>query len=264
MATVQTIRCPKCGRENRSGAKFCVGCGTALPQPVREPKPEEKAHPSALALPKEEAAEVARKLWDLSKTVITVGGRTAWNELTNPPATLEGKVTDELTVDAVTPPVETALWGFIGWSFVLLVFGLSGSWIIPLISTVATLVASWLRWRRPYFSPLGWRRLPGFGKNVQVPSLNLKLQTDKGEVQVALFGEQQGDKPKEGEQVRLWGIFDDEPQTQLRAWKVQALDDSGQPKGQPLIVPRLFPLAPSLFFASLGSFVLAVLINWLK
>lgn len=262
MAAVQTVRCQKCGRENRAGAKFCAHCGIALPQmpPKEETKPPSQPPSPVPTLPKEEAKEAARKIWDWTKTVVTVGGRMAWQEVANPTAALEGKVVDKLKVDAVTPPNEPAFWGFVAAVVVLLVFALNGQWLIPLIGTAVTLVLSWMRWRRPYFSPMAWKKLMGlFGKPTQVPSLHLKVQTAKGETQVTLLGDEQGDEPEEGERVSIWGIFDDKTQTQLRAWKVQALDEAGQPKGQPFIVPRLFPLVPILFFASLGSLILALL-----
>ncbi len=142
----------------------------------------------------------------------------------------------------------------------LLVFALSGAWLVPLIAASTTLVLSWLKWRRPYFSPLGWKSLVAlFGKPNQVSSWHLKLRTSKGETEVVILGETTGDEMTEGDRVRIWGIFDDKPQTRLRAWKVQVLDSAGQPKGRPLIAPRLFPLIPTLFFLSLGMFLLALL-----
>ncbi len=263
MAAVQTVRCQKCGRENRAGAKFCTHCGTALPQtpPKEEAQPSPQAPPQVPALPKGEAVEAARKLWDWTKTVVTVGGRTAWQEVANPTASLEGKIVDKLKVEAVTPPNEPAFWAFVAAAVVLLVFGLTGQWLFPFIAAAVTLVLSWLRWRRPYFSPLAWKKLWGlFGKPTQVPSLHLKVQTAKGETQVIFLGDGQGEEPDEGDGVRVWGIFDAKAQTQLRAWKAQALDEAGKPKGQPFLVPRLFPLIPLLFFASLGALLLALLL----
>jgi hypothetical protein len=216
-------------------------------------------------VPKEEAAEAARKLWDFVKTVVTVGGRTAWLELVNPPVALEGTVSDRLDVEAVTPPNEPAFWGFIAAAMVLAVFALTGQWVFPLLATVTTLVLSWLRWRRPYFSPLAWKRLLSLiGKPAQVPSAYLKIQTATGLVQVALIGERQGDLPAVGDRVQVWGIADDKAATQLRAWKLQPLNAAGQPAGKPCLAPRLVPLVPALFFASLGATVLAWLVNLVR
>lgn len=271
MAATPTVKCPQCGRENRPKAKFCAGCGTSLQRPGPKQGPAvEKAPPSgqprlpAPALPKEEAAEAAKRLWDWAKTVVAVGGRTAWSELTNPSVTLEGTVTETLKVDAVTPPMEPGFWWFTGIGLVMLVSGLSGHWLIPLIGSTVTLFLSWRRQARPYFSTLTPRRLAGlFGKTHQVPSLLLKVQSERGQTQVQLIGEGQGEEPGQGDRVQVWGIFDDKEETRLRAWKVQVVDEKGKPQGQAFLVPRLLPLAPTLFFVSTGSFLLALLIHLL-
>lgn len=257
MASVQTVRCPKCGHENRASAKFCINCGTSLTQEgAPKPPPSEAIPPATITT--EEAKEAAKKIWDTVKTVVTVGGRTAWLELTNPEPALEGEVTEKLKVESVTAPSEPTFWGAIGAAIFLLVFALTGRWLIPFIAAAAFLVLSWLRWRRPYFSALALKTLGGIlGK--QVPSWNLKVKTEQGEIQVIVYGEATGDEPQIGDRVRIWGVFDDKAQTKLRAWKIQAMDATGQTKGQPLIAPRLFPLIPVLFFLSLALFVLSLL-----
>lgn len=263
MAAVQTVRCPKCGHENRPQAKFCANCGNPLAQPESAPKP-----PSSEAVPPapvvaEEAKEAAKKIWDMVKTVVTVGGRTAWLELTNPEPILEGTVTEQLKVEALTPPSEPAFWGAVAIGVILLVFGLVGNWLFPFIATVAFLVLSWLKWRRPYFSILALTTLGGIlGR--QVPSLNLKVKTAQAEQQVIVYGDMTGDEPKVGDRIRVWGVFDDKAQTKARAWKLYVLDETGQPKGQPLVAPRLLPLVPVLFFVSLAMFVLALLMNVIR
>ncbi len=263
MAAVRTVRCQRCGRENREGAKFCASCGAPLTpvQEVASPPPAESGPPAPTAAA-EEAKEAARKIWDLVKTVVTIGARTAWLELRDPAPALEGTVTERVKVDAVTPPSEGAFWGFVVLCFVLFVFALSSVWLFPLLAAVVTLVLSWLKWRRPYFSPLGWKSLWGLiGKPVQVPSWHLKVLTPQGEKEVFIYGEATGDEPTQGERVRFWGIFEDKAQTRLRAWKVQTLDSAGQPKGQPLMAPRLIPFVPASFFASLALFALALLMS---
>ncbi|MCX7643303.1 MAG: zinc ribbon domain-containing protein [Armatimonadetes bacterium] len=249
MAAVQTVRCPKCGHENRVGAKFCAKCGTSLVQDSLPP-----ATVSA-----EETKEAARKIWNTVKTVVTVGGRTAWLELTNPEPTLEGTVTEKLKVESVTAPSEPAFWGAIGAGVVLLTFSLTGRWFFPFLASAAFLVLSWLKWRRPYFSALALKTLGGI-LNKQTPSWNLKVKTASGEIQVIVYGEATGDEPQIGDRVKVWGIFDDKAQTKLRAWKILSLDPAGQPKGQPFTAPRLYPLIPVLFFLSLALFVLALLV----
>jgi hypothetical protein len=258
MAAIQTVRCQKCGHENRLGAKFCAHCGSPLPRPEDLPKtPPSDATPPA-PIVTEEAKEAAKKLWEIVKTVVTVGGRTAWLELTNPEPVLEGTLTERLKVESVTMPKESAFWLTIVAGIVLLVFALTGGWLFPFLATVAFLVLSWLKWRRPYFSALSWTNLGGL-LSKQVPSWNLKVRTDKGEVQVVAYGDASGDEPQIGDRVRVWGIFDDKAQTRLRAWKIQAMDATGKPKGQPFTFPRLFPLMPTLFFLSLVMFVLSLL-----
>lgn len=257
MAAVQTTRCPKCGHENRAGAKFCANCGTSLLQKSTPKPPPADVTPTA-TIAAEEAKEAAKKIWDTVKTVVTVGGRTAWLELTNPEPALEGTVTEKLKVESVTHPNEPAFWATVGAVVVLLVFALTGRWLFPFLATVAFLVLSWLKWRRPYFSTIAMKTLGGI-LSKQVPSWNLKVKTAQGETQVVVYGETTGDEPQIGDRVRVWGIFDDKAQTKLRAWKIQALDASGQPKGQPFVAPRLYPLIPVLFFVSLALFVLALL-----
>ncbi len=257
MASVQTVRCPKCGHENRAGAKFCINCGTSLAQEgTPKPPPSEAIPPATVTA--EEAKEAAKKIWDTVKTVVTVGGRTAWLELTNPEPVFEGEVTDKLKVESVTAPSEPAFWVAIGAAVFLLVFALTGKWLIPFLSTVAFLVLSWLRWRRPYFSNLALKTIGGI-LSKQVPSWNMKVKTAQGEIQVVVYGEATGNEPQIGDRVRIWGVFDDKAQTKLRAWKIQTLDATGQSKGQPLIAPRLYPLIPVLFFLSLALFVLSLL-----
>ncbi len=253
MPAVQTVRCPRCGRENRAGAKFCAGCGAPLAQqPTPPPAP----------VSTEEAKEAAHKIWDLVKTVVTVGGRTAWLELTNPQPALEGTVVERVKIDAMTPPNEPAFWALLGVGFVLVVFALAGFWLFPFLATVITLVLSWRKWRRPYFSLIGWKSLLALiGKPAQAPAWHLKVRTAKGETEVTIVGETKGNVPKEGERVWVWGIFDDKNETRLRAWKVQPLNAFGQPEGQPLTAPPLFPLVPSLFFLSLLLFLLSLLVN---
>lgn len=258
MAAVKMIHCPNCGRGNRAGAKFCAYCGTPLSrsEDVPKPPPSDAAPPTHINA--EEAKEAARKIWSTVKTVVTVGGRTAWLELTNPEPALEGIVAERLKIESVTPPKEAAFWGIIVAGIVLFVFALTGKWLIPFLSTVAFLVLSWLKWRYPYFSMLSWTNLAGL-LNKQVPSLNLTIETARGEVQTIVYGNTVGDEPQVGERVRVWGVFDDKAQRKLRAWKIQTVDALGQPKGRPLIAPRLFPLVPTLFFLSLAMFVLSLL-----
>lgn len=257
MASVQTVRCPKCGHENRAGAKFCSNCGNRL---VQEGEPQ--SPPSGITLPEtvtaEEAKEAAKKIWDTVKTVVTVGSRTAWLELTNPEPAFEGTVVEKLKVESVTAPSEPAFWATVGAGVILLVFALTGKWLVPFIATVAFLVLSWLKWKRPYFSALSLKTLGGIlGK--QVPSWNLKVSTGRGEVQIVIYGDATGDEPQIGEKIRVWGIYDDKAQTKLRAWKIQALNEAGQPKGQPFVAPKLYPLIPVLFFLAFALFVIALL-----
>ncbi|MGQ9463327.1 MAG: zinc ribbon domain-containing protein [Candidatus Fervidibacter sp.] len=263
MAAVQTVRCPKCGHENRPQAKFCANCGNPLALLERAPKPPPSEAVPPASVVTEEAKEAAKKIWDMVKTVVTVGGRTAWLELTNPEPVLEGTVTEQLKVEAITPPSEPAFWGAVAIGFILLVFSLVGNWLFPLIATVTFLVLSWLKWRRPYFSILALTTLGGILRR-QAPSLNLKVKTAQGEQQVIVYGDMTGDEPKVGDRIQVWGVFDDKAQTKARAWKLHVLDETRQPKGQPLVAPRLLPLVPVLFFVSLVMFVLALLVSAIR
>jgi len=136
MAAIQTVRCQKCGHENRPGAKFCAHCGSPLPRPEDLPKPPPSdAAPPTPVVP-EEAKEAAKKIWDIVKTVVTVGGRTAWLELTNPEPALEGTLTERLKVESVTMPKESAFWITVVAAIVLLVFALTGNWLLPFLAAV--------------------------------------------------------------------------------------------------------------------------------
>jgi hypothetical protein len=109
----------------------------------------------------EEAKEAAKKLWEIVKTVVTVGGRTAWLELTNPEPVLEGTLTERLKVESVTMPKESAFWLTIVAGIVLLVFALDWQMAFPIFgdcslsgSLLAQMASPILQ--RTLMDELGW------------------------------------------------------------------------------------------------------------
>ncbi len=253
MSSDVTVVCKKCGRANRPLARFCSGCGTPL-QPTQKPP-----SPGLTRSGPQEGVEAARKLWEWITTVTTVGARTAWNELVNPQPEAEGQVLEKVKVDSATPPSEPSFFALVGGGFLLLLTALGGNWLVPLSASVATLILSWLRWKRPFFSPLAWKTLTGlWGRSVRVPACYFRLRSGTGEMQIALIGPSDGPEPEDGDRVRVWGVFEDRGKTRMRAWKVERVGAKG-PDAATFTVPRLFPFIPVSFFLSLSSFVLAIL-----
>ncbi|MCS7225345.1 MAG: zinc ribbon domain-containing protein [Armatimonadetes bacterium] len=252
----QSTICQKCGRENRATARFCSSCGTPLTREEEKP-----LAPPPVSEGPQEGLEAARKLWDWTKTVVTVGARTAWNELVNPPPVAQGEVTEKVKLDAAMAPSEPSFFVLVAGSALLMLMALTGNWLAPLTAGLVTLVLSWLRWRRPYFSPLAWQSIAGiFGKSPMVPALHFRLKTDHQDVLVAAIGPFNGPEPAEGDRVKVWGIYDDKDQTRLRAWMI-VKEHPSDPAPAPFTVPRLFPFIPVAFFVSLAAFAIAVLLQ---
>jgi len=282
-------QCPKCGHANRPNAKFCARCGATLTPSapsVSAAEVAEKAKQMAAkvgatvgpAAAKAGAAvtpvakEAVVKGWAGSKRgmsffarVVTVGGRAAYSEIFSPPPVAHGQVSAPPVESTVPAPVEPAAILFVisllaGW----LIFALQGlNRAVSLIAIfIVLLILSWLGVRRPYFTRMTFSglvaRLRRRGQRPQVPIYKFRIseETTGQPLDVVMVGERKGDALYQGALVELWGIR--EPgRNELRAWRVETWDASGQPVGT-LTAPRLIPLTVALFLPAL-----LILIVWL-
>ncbi len=282
-------QCPKCGHTNRSDAKFCGKCGATLSPPapsvsaaeVADKAKEMAAKAGAVVGPAAAKAgaaiapvakEAAVKGWAGSKRgmsffarVVTVGGRAAYSEIFGPLPAAHGQVTTPPTASTVPAPVEPAAILFVisllaGW-LIFALQGLSRAVAIAAIF-VALLALSWLGIRRPYFTRMTFSGLVGRlrrrGQAPQVPIYRFRITegTSGQPLDVLMVGERKGRAISQGALVELWGIRDP-GRNELRAWKVETVDASGQPVGA-LTAPRLIPLTVALFLPAL-----LILVVWL-
>ena len=281
--------CPKCGHINRTGSKFCGKCGATLSPPAPSVSAAEIADkakeiaakagtvvgPAAAragAAVAPVAKEAAIKGWAGSKRgmsffarVVTVGGRAAYSEVFGPPPVAHGQVTAPPTASTVPAPVEPAAILFVisllaGW----LIFALQGLSLAIAIAVifVVLLALSWLGIRRPYFTRMTFSglvaRLRRRGQSPQVPIYRFRIAegTSGQPLDVVMIGERKGRAIFQGSLVELWGIR--EPgRNELRAWKVETVDVSGQLVGT-LTAPRLIPLTVALFLPAI-----LILLVWL-
>jgi len=281
--------CPECGHSNRPNATFCGQCGAALTPAapavsaaeVADKAKEMAAKAGAVVGPAAAKAgaaiapvakEAAIKGWAGSKRgmgffarMVTVGGRAAYSEIFRPLPIAHGEVTTPPIASTVPAPVEPAAILFVisllaGW----LIFALQGLNLAIAIAAIfiALLALSWLGVRRPYFTRLTFSglvarlRRPGQRPTVPLYKFRVSEGTAGQPLDVVMVGECKGAPISQGALVELWGIG--EPgRNELRAWKVETWDASGQPVGT-LTAPRLIPLTVALF---LPAFLL--LIVWL-
>jgi len=271
-------QCPKCGHTNRPDAKFCARCGATLtPAPpsvsaaeVADKAKEMAAKAGAAIAPV--AKEAAIKGWAGSKRgmsffarMVTVGGRAAYSEVFGPLPAAHGQVTTPPTASTVPAPVEPAAILFVislltGW----LVFALQGlSRAIAIAAIFVVLLAlSWLGIRRPYFTRMTFdglvTRLFRRGQTPEVPIYRFRIAegTSGQPLDVVMIGERKGRAISQGALVELWGIRDP-GRNELRAWRIETVDASGQPVGV-LTAPRLIPLTVALFLPAI-----LILIVWL-
>lgn len=271
-----TNSCPKCGQDNRPGARFCAVCGAPLAAPAggSTPAPPAGGAPAAAlgpALAQAGAAlapvakEAAVKGWTGSKRgmnflarVFTGGGRAAYSEVFGPLPVAGGQVTAAPAETLVPAPVEPAALIFVlvflaGW----LVFALpSVACAVTIISLpILLLVLSWLGVRRPYFTALTFTgligRLRNRGQVLRVPLYKFQVadRASGQQLDVVMIGPRRGNPPIPGATVELWGIRHP-GRNELRAWRAESVDAVGQPIGV-LTAPRLVPLVVALFLPAL-------------
>ena len=281
--------CPKCGHSNRPNAAFCGQCGATLTPvvpsvsatEVADKAKEMAAKAGAVVGPvaaKAGAAiapvakEAAIKGWAGSKRgmgffarMVTIGGRAAYSEIFGPLPVAHGEVT--------TPPAESTVPASVEPAAILFVISLLAGWLIfalpglnraisIAVIFIALLALSWLGVRRPYFTRMTFSglvarlRRPGQTPMVPIYKFRVSEGTTGQPLDVVMVGERKGDVLSQGALVELWGIG--EPgRNELRAWKVETVDASGQPVGV-LTAPRLIPLTVALFLPAL-----LILIVWL-
>jgi len=218
------------------------------------------------------AKEAAIKGWAGSKRgmsffarMVTVGGRAAYSEVFGPLPVAHGQVTTPPTASTVPAPVEPAAILFVismlaGW----LVFALQGlSRAVAIAAILVVLLAlSWLGIRRPYFTQMTFSGLVGRlrkrGQAPQVPIYRFRITegTSGQPLDVLMVGERKGRAISQGALVELWGIRDP-GRNELRAWRSETVDASGQPVGV-LTAPRLIPLTVALFLPAI-----LILLVWL-
>lgn len=269
--------CPKCGQDNRAGARFCAVCGGALVASAQQPAANA---PNALgpAVAKAGAAiapvarQAAAKGWAGSKRgmgflarVFTIGGRAAYSEIFGSLPTVSGQVAGSPSEVTVAEPVEPAAIVFVlallgGW----LAFALppKGTVIAVLAAPLILLVLSWLGLRRPYFTKMTFTGLAGRlrnrGRARQVPICKFQLyeQATGQPLDVVMIGPRKGGSLTPGANVHLWGIRHP-GRNELRAWRAEVIDVAGKPLGL-LTAPRLIPLTVALFLPAI-----LLLVAWL-
>lgn len=226
------------------------------------------------------AKEAAVKGWAGSKRgmsffarVVTVGGRAAYSEVFGPLPAAHGQVATQPATSTVPAPIEPAAILFVisllaGWA----IFTLSELSRVIVIATifVTLLVLSWLGIRRPYFTRMtfgglvGRLRQRGQAPNVPIYKFRITEGTTGQPLDVVMVGERKASTEPgrssgaiaQGALVELWGIRDP-GQNELRAWKVETVDTSGQVVGT-LTAPRLIPLTVALFLPAA-----LLLLGWL-
>jgi len=211
------------------------------------------------------AKEAVVKGWAGSKRgmsffarVVTVGGRAAYSEVFSPFPIARGQVATPPAESTVPVPVEPAAILFVisllaGW----LIFALPGlsRGISIAVIFAALLVLSWMGVRRPYFTRMTFSgllaRLRRRGQAPRVPIYKFRISEGISgrPLDVVMVGERKGGTISQGALVELWGIRDP-VRNELRAWKIEAVDASGQPVAR-LIAPKLIPLTVALFLPAL-------------
>lgn len=263
-------KCPKCGQDNRAGARFCAVCGGPLAAPAQ---PAAANAPIALgpAVAKAGAAiapvakQAAAKGWAGSKRsmgflarVFTIGGQAAYSEIFGSLPTVSGQVVAPPNETAVAEPVEPAAMAFVlallgGW----LAFALppQGTAIAVIAAPLILLVLSWLGLRRPYFTKMTFtglvNRLRNRGRARQVPIYKFQVyeQATGQPLDVVMIGPRKGGSLASGANVHLWGIRHP-GRNELRAWRAEVVDATGKSLGL-LTAPRLIPLTVALFLPAI-------------
>lgn len=196
----------------------------------------------------------------------TLGLRTAYKELFEPSPTLVGTVRGVSVNEAVKAKFEPMwlvvifVW-LIGLSLAFAPRTLLG-FLLLCAACIFLLSLSWRLSGKPYISVLSWSVLASaLSKgSAKVTAIVMRVQDEHGQdVEVTLLGEPSGIAPSVGEQVQVWGVYENGTRTKMRAWKVQVVGAGKGEKVEPLRTQRLLPLIPLLLFPYLGFALLALL-----
>jgi len=232
--------CKKCGTENRAGARYCRVCRASLLEEEQKPYKQ-----TALQLLKGSMNSLHK----------------AYFELFGPNPALTGVVT-KVEDGGMTEIKFEPLWIFaiISWLVGLILAsaprGFIGFLLLVAVS-IALLFLSQRYYQKPYVTLLSFL---AFSKESSFRTLKIGVRRDDGQnVEVKMIGDPEGIAPSVGERVHVWGVYEDESKTTMRAWKVQTVDSSLKPRGEPLRTHRLLPLIPMLLFPYLVFSLLALL-----
>ncbi|MFA4028711.1 MAG: hypothetical protein GDYSWBUE_000775 [Candidatus Fervidibacterota bacterium] len=200
------------------------------------------------------------------KNVATLGMRIAYRELFEPQPMLAGTVKG-VSVNETAEVKFEPMWllvifaWLIGLSLAFAPRAISG-FLLLCIACIVLLVLSWRSSGASYVSALSWLALGNVLSkgDAKVTAVKMRVQDKSGrEVEVTLVGEPVGIAPGVGEQVQVWGVYEDSARTRMRAWKVQVVDAGEGKHVEPLRTHRLLPLIPMLLFPYLGFALLALL-----
>ncbi|MCS7253149.1 MAG: zinc ribbon domain-containing protein [Armatimonadota bacterium] len=239
-------QCPKCGVQNKLSAKFCRGCGAPLAQ-----KAPVAGRGTAI---------------ETLKNVATVGLRAAYRELFDPQPQLAGTVSGVSVSESAEVKFEP-MWlvaicaWLVGLSLAFAPRVLSG-FLLLITACIILLFLSWRSSGKPYISLLSWLALASaFSKGgAKVTAVSMKVRDRSGQdVEVTFIGELSGVAPSVGEQIQVWGVYEDGARTRMRAWKAQVVSAGESERTEPLRTQRLLPLIPLLLFPYLGFALLALL-----
>lgn len=187
-------------------------------------------------------------------SILTLGGRAAYTEVTNPQPALEGFVVGQPTRSWAQPVQEPSAYIFL--------VSLLAVWLLllprPAVGlllwagiAVILLLLAWRGTRRPFFSLLTfrrlWQRLRRRPANVAALTFSMQRQTLPGgpSVPVTVLGYDPKGALAASTFVRVYGIFSADGTT-LRAWRILTIDGSGRLAGA-LTAPRLVPMVVALF-----------------
>lgn len=203
--------------------------------------------------------DAAVKGWQVSRRemgriarILTLGGRAAYTELTNPQPVIEGTIVTQPGVAWAGPVSEPGAYLFaIGLLAIWLLLGLPAITALLALAGIAVtlLLLAWQGTRHPYFSTLTyrclWRRLRRQPAHVAELRCQIQDQATGKHVPVVVLGYDPAGALAANTYVRVYGIPDRRGGS-IRAWKVETIDRAGRLAGA-LTAPRLLPLTVALF-----------------
>lgn len=269
-----TSHCPNCHAPLRANARFCNKCGqaitsaspTAAAPPTYAPPSANQARAQAAAPIAQAAGQAAlkasRRGMHWFSRLITLGGRAAFTEVTDPQPVAEGQITAPPVVANVPAPVEAGGWFFI-FAFVLIPLLFSPQdpltqFLYVIVAALLLLGLNFAGLRRPVFSKLTFGSLFRRYPNGIVPELRFPFNdATRGTLPARVLGPRHDGVPlTPGQLVRLYGVL--EGQT-LRAWKIDVYGADGQPLGI-VTAPRTLPLFAMLFVPLIVWFMIWLLV----